>query len=132
MSRSAAGGACYMSDSEAKQHSFSQYSNSKKLKVSSKEGLPPKFAKKRDSMPDLLRKSGDEDENTRSFLYAEPIPSNQMNTRADLASLSQHNQLTHHSSQRSLSVWNVRSSSAQNNHPPMLSNRSNQVLTSHR
>ena len=79
-------------------------------------------------MPDLLRKSGgDEDENTRSFLYAEPIPSNQMNTRADLASLSQHNQLTHHSSsQRSLSVWNVRSSSAQNNHPALLSsNRSN-------
>ena len=87
--RASLDGACYMSDSEAKMLNHSK-SNSKMLHVSS-NALPPKFTRKRDSMPDLL--PGD-DQNIRTFLYAEPIASNQMKTRADLTSLSQHNQLT--------------------------------------
>ena len=94
---------CYMSDSEMK------HSN-RKVQPMAQNILPPKFISRRDSTPDL-----NSQQNARNYLYADPNSAQMlMNTQADLHSMSQHNQMTQMSSQKSLSVWNVRSQSAQN------------------
>ena len=104
-----------MSDSEVK------HSNRKVQPPISSKVLPPKLIKQRDaSTPDLPSH-----ENTRNYLYPDPHSTHMLlNTQADLHSVSQQHQLTQQSSQKSLSVWNVRSTSAQN---LMMSSRSNDI-----